>query len=271
MSGLRGVKAFVFDVFGTVVDWRSSVVKQLRESTEGKVATGQIDWDDFASEWRAGYYKLTNHIANGGEGPSTIDEMYYQILNSMLDTPRWEQLAKLWNEQERRELVLFWHRLDGISLPHMPFHFLHCDPRVPTGWPDATKGLYALKAHAIIGTLSNGNVRLLVDMAKHADLPWDVVFAGDILGSYKPNPKMYLGALQYLALQPHECAMVAAHIYDLRAAASHGMKTVYIPRLGEDQSLETAPRSKQDGGEVDIIVNSLVELAEVWVQDNRHV
>ncbi|OBZ79363.1 (S)-2-haloacid dehalogenase 4A [Grifola frondosa] len=210
-SELCGIRAFVFDVFGTVVDWCGSVANELQLKSPGLAE----DWESFAKEWRSGYYETTRRVAAGGDGPANVDIMHRQILDGMLESPRWQHLAPLWDEAKRQELVLIWHRLEG--------------------WPDATKGLYALKSKAIIGTLSNGNVRLLVDMAKHADLPWDVIFSGELLGSYKPNPKVYLGALHHLSLAPNECALVAAHIFDVRAAASHGMKTVYV--LGRDVEL----------------------------------
>ncbi|GJE89332.1 hypothetical protein PsYK624_054310 [Phanerochaete sordida] len=112
-----------------------------------------------------------HRIAEGGEVPRDIDVLHRQILDGMLAKPEWEALGKMWGEEMRREVNLVWHRLNG--------------------WPDTTPGLYALKKHAIVGTLSNGNMRLLVDVAKHADLPWDVVFSGELLGSYKPNPQVY--------------------------------------------------------------------------------
>jgi len=236
---LADVKAFVFDVFGTVVDWRGSVSAELRAQTHWGLS--EKDSDSFALEWRQGYYETTRRVAQGGEGPGNVDVMHREILDAMLASPRWKHLAPLWDDEKRHELVLIWHRLNA--------------------WPDSNLGLYLLKKKAIIGTLSNGNVRLLVDMAKHADLPWDVIFAGDILGSYKPNPKMYLSAMRHLDVRPEQCAMVAAHIHDLRAAASHGLKTVYVRRATEDApEVRAAVRSKAEGGEVDVVVNSFLEL-----------
>ncbi|KAH9950572.1 haloacid dehalogenase [Amylocystis lapponica] len=236
---LDGVEAYLFDVFGTVVDWHGSVVSALQACTEG-VTTA--DWNSFANEWRKGYYETTRKVAAGGEGPNNVDVMHREILDAMLQTSRWEYLAPLWDEAQRQELVLIWHRLNG--------------------WSDSTEGLYALKKNAIICTLSNGNVRLLVDMAKHADLPWDAVLSSELFSSYKPNPKVYLGAAELLLLPPEKCAMVAAHISDLRAAASNGMKTVYVRRPTEDPvDVRAQVKSKQDGGEVHVVVDSLVELA----------
>jgi len=162
----------------------------------------------------------------------------------MLESPRWSHLASRCSEEKRRDLTLVWHQLHG--------------------WPDSTEGLYALKKYKIIGTLSNGNVRLLVDMARYADLPWDMVFAGELMGSYKPNPKMYLGAAHHLSLPPSKVAMVAAHIGDLRAAASFGLKTIYVWRATEYEGKSEDVKSKADGGEVDLVVDSFLELAAIF-------
>ncbi|EPQ61334.1 haloacid dehalogenase [Gloeophyllum trabeum ATCC 11539] len=230
------VKALLFDVFGTVVDWQSTAVRVLSES-----GPPSEDYTAFAQEWRKGYGTRTRQTAKDGEGTLNVDVMHRQILDEMLGSPKWAHLGKLWDEDKRAELTLLWHKLDG--------------------WPDATEGLYALKKRFIIATLSNGNVRLLVDMAKHADLPWDAVFSGELLGSYKPNPKTYLGAAHLLALEPSQIAMVAAHIEDLRAAASFGLKTIYVRRSTEDTPEDKASaRSKDEGGEVDMVVDSFLEI-----------
>ncbi|KAI0716153.1 haloacid dehalogenase [Cerioporus squamosus] len=236
---LSGVEAYVFDVFGTVVDWYGSVTRALEKAAPAEYA--DEDWGSFTKEWRRGYGEYTRRVANGGEGSNNADAMHREILDGMLASERWKHLAAVWNHAKREELVQFWHKLDG--------------------WPDTSKGLRAIKQKAIIGTLSNGNVRLLVDMAKYADLPWDVIFSGELLGSYKPNPKVYLGAIHHLDVPPEKCAMVAAHIYDLRAAASHGMKTVYVRRSTEDADLQAQVKTKRDGGEVDVVVDSFEDIA----------
>ncbi|OJT05043.1 hypothetical protein TRAPUB_4108 [Trametes pubescens] len=159
----------------------------------------------------------------------------------MLESPRWKHLAPGWDEAKRRELVLAWHRSDG--------------------WPDVSRGLYALKKKKIIVALSNGNMRFLVDVAKHADLPWDAVLSVDLFNTCKPNPKVYQGALHYLELPAEKCAMVAAHMWDLEAAARQGMRTVYVPRATDDGDLRDRVRSRAEGGEVDVVVGSFEELA----------
>ncbi|TFK65948.1 haloacid dehalogenase [Pluteus cervinus] len=241
---LDNVDALLFDVFGTVVDWRSSVTAELEAFADRKgISRGTVDWGKFAQQWRTGYIVNTRKIAEGGGGPSNVDLLHRQLLDELLASSEWATIANYWTEDDRQYLNLAWHRLKG--------------------WPDTTEGLYALKKQRIIATLSNGNVRLLVDMAKHSDLPWDAVFSGDLFGSYKPNPKVYLGGPQQLSLPTEKCAMVAAHIHDLRAAASHGYKTIYVRRSGEDVGISADVKSKTEGGDVDIIVDSFIELAEV--------
>ncbi|KAK7028517.1 Haloacid type II [Favolaschia claudopus] len=247
-SPLPGVQALLFDVFGTVVDWHGSVTKELERV--GKQHGIEGDWKEFATTWRRGYLENTRRIAQGGKGPSSVDIMHREILEDILTSEKWKALSDKLTSQARDELNLVWHRLDG--------------------WPDSTPGLYNLKKEVIIATLSNGNVRLLVDMAKHADLPWDTIFSAELFGSFKPHSiniarsdlKVYLGAVKHLSLDPQNCAMVAAHVYDLRAAAGVGMRTVYIPRQGEDAGVGEV-KSKGEGGDVDVVVQSFEELAKL--------
>ncbi|KAI0633829.1 haloacid dehalogenase [Trametes polyzona] len=238
-QALSGVEAFVFDVFGTTVDWYGNITRSLAASAPGT----DEDWDAFAKEWRKGYFRHARSVAQSGEGNTNMDIVHREILESMLESPRWKHLASVWDDAKRHELVLAWHRSDG--------------------WADVSRGLYALKKKKIIAALSNGNMRFLVDVAKHADLPWDVVLSVDLFGTCKPNPKVYQGALHYLELPGEKCAMVAAHMWDLEAAAKHGMKTVYIPRPTDDNDVRDKVKSKADGGEVDVVVESFEELAEL--------
>ncbi|KAI0666605.1 haloacid dehalogenase [Trametes maxima] len=226
-EALLGVEAFVFDVFGSTVDWYGNIVRTLarhwKESTEE-------DRDAFATEWRKGYFAHAQSVANLGAGNTNMDVAHREILDKMLESPRWKHLSSAWDDFKRRELVLAWHFSDG--------------------WPDVSKGLYELKEKKIIAALSNGNMRFLVDVAKHADLPWDVVLSVDLFGTCKPNPKVYQGGLHYLEFPGEKCAMVATHLWDLEAAAKHGMKTVYVPRPeahdGDPKDLKV--KSKAEGG-----------------------
>jgi len=242
---LQGVEALIFDVFGTVVDWRGSVTKELEDlGREYSLSVSSEDWKEFAHEWRTGYLENTRRIAGGGSGTNNVDVMHREILDKMLSSTKWEHVGKALNDEARTHLNLVWHRLNG--------------------WPDTVTGLHELKTNVIIATLSNGNVRLLVDMAKHANLPWDAVFSGALFNSYKPNPVTYQGALAHLSLSetPHKAAMVAAHIFDLRAAAKVGLRTVYVPRPQEERDGGSEEvKSKAEGGEVDVVVRDFRELA----------
>ncbi|KIK54204.1 hypothetical protein GYMLUDRAFT_48876 [Collybiopsis luxurians FD-317 M1] len=247
---LEGVEALIFDVFGTTVDWRGSVTKELEDvGKKYSLPDSSSDWAEFANEWRTGYIDNTRRIAGGGEGSGNVDIMHREILEQMLSSPRWSHVGKVLDEDARVHLNLVWHRLNG--------------------WPDTVEGLHELKKNVIIASLSNGNVRLLVDMAKHAGIPWDVVFSGELFGSYKPNPATYQGALKHLSLTstPHKAAMVAAHIFDLRGAAKVGLKTVYVPRPDEEwhpDDVKGRVKSKAEGGEVDAVVKDFKELAKLF-------
>jgi len=247
MSTLEGVEALIFDVFGTVVDWRRSVTKELEDlGKKYSLEVSAEDWQEFAIEWRTGYLETTYRVSQGETGPNNVDIMHREILEKLLSS-KWSHVGKVLNEEARAHLNMVWHRLNG--------------------WPDTVSGLYELKKHVILATLSNGNVRLLVDMAKHADLPWDAVFSSALFHSYKPNPVTYRGALEHLSLSetPQKAAMVAAHIYDLRAAAKVGLRTIYVPRPGEDRNaVGVDVKSKAEGGEVDVVVQDFQELARLF-------
>lgn len=203
----RALRALVFDVFGTVVDWRSSIIR------EGQMLSGakglQLDWGAFADAWRAGYAPAMDRTRGAGQAWADIDTLHRQILDSLV--PRFG-LQSL-NEAELAHLNRVWHRL-------MP-------------WPDAVGGLNRLRGRFPISTLSNGNVSLLVDMARNAGLPWDCVLSGELIRKYKPDPEVYLMAAQLLGVAPHELMLVAAHPSDLRGARACGLRTAYVHRALE--------------------------------------
>jgi 2-haloacid dehalogenase len=212
------VRALVFDVFGTVVDWRSAIVRDGRALTAAKGLA--VDWEAFADAWRAGYQPAMQRVRGGEVGWTTIDRLHREILDALL--PRFG-LSGL-DERERDALNRVWHRLDP--------------------WPDAVAGLARLKRRFTIATLSNGNVSLLVDMAKRAGLPWDTVLSAELFGHYKPDREVYLGAARVLDVAPAELLMVAAHPSDLAAAARAGLRTAYVPRpleYGPGGGLREAP------------------------------
>src|SRR5271154_5297029 len=199
-----GVKALGFDTFGTVVDWRGSII---REATQwGAAKNLQIDWGKFADQWRAGYGPAMDTVRTGELPWMKLDALHRMILNDLLKQCNITGLT----EEEKEHLNSVWHRLSG--------------------WPDAVEGLTRLKKNFIIATLSNGNVSLLVEMAKFAGLPWDTVFGSDLFHHFKRDREVYLGAVDLLSCKPGEVMMVAAHPLDLNAAKALGLKTGYVPR-----------------------------------------
>jgi 2-haloacid dehalogenase len=222
------VKALVVDVFGTVVDWRGGFTRAF-------AAAGLKDAARLADAWHGAYRPALDRIRGGAEPWQKLDPLVRRALDGLL--AREDVLVA---EEARRQIARAWERLDP--------------------WPDAVAGLLLLKRRFIIGTLSNGSVAQLVNLAKFAGLPWDVVFSAELVRHYKPDPETYLSVPSYLGLDPAECMLVAAHAYDLRAARGHGLKTGYVARpleYGPDHAPETfAP------GEFDVVARDLLDLAE---------
>jgi 2-haloacid dehalogenase len=227
------VRALVFDVFGTVVDWRSSVVREGQALSARYGLT--VDWPAFADDWRAGYPKAMDQVRRGELPWTTIDGLHRRILDGLL-----AQHGIALPEAVIDDFNRVWHRL--------------------APWPDSVPGLQLLKAHRPIATLSNGNLSLLVAMARHAGLPWDAVLSAELFGHYKPDPEVYLGAARLLDVAPAQLLMVAAHPSDLRAAAACGLRTAYIPRPLERGA--GVPLEPSSPGEFDLVVDSFVALAQ---------
>jgi 2-haloacid dehalogenase len=196
-------RALLFDVFGTVVDWRASIIREVRRVGRAKGVSG--DWPAFADAWRAGYAPAMERVRRGALSWQTIDALHRLILDGLLP-----EFGLRLSEREKRDLNLAWHRL--------------------APWKDSVRGLTRLKRRFVIGSLSNGNVALLVDMAKHAALPWDCVLSGELFHHYKPDPEVYLGAAALLGLRPREVMLVAAHKSDLAAARRCGMQSAFVRR-----------------------------------------
>lgn len=201
------VKALTFDVFGTVVDWRSSIIREGEALGARKGLT--IDWPRFADAWRSGYAPAMERVRSGELGWTKIDDLHRLILDELLVEFGLQGLTPA----EVAELNRAWHRL--------------------TPWPDAIPGLQRLRQSYIIATLSNGNISLLVNMAKYAGLSWDCVLSAELARHYKPDREVYLTAADLLGLSPGEVLMVAAHPSDLRGAAAAGLRTAYVPRPHE--------------------------------------
>jgi 2-haloacid dehalogenase len=233
MADTGGVKALTFDIFGTVVDWRSSVIRDGERL--GKAAKLTVDWAKFADRWRDGYGPSMNRVRKGELPWTSIDNLHRMILDQLLVEFGITGLS----EEQKRDFNRVWHRLDP--------------------WPDAVKGLLRLKKKFLIATLSNGNLSLLVNMAKWGGLPWDAVLSAELFKHYKPDREVYVGAAAILDLPPAQVMMVAAHPGDLRAAAAAGLKTAYVPR-----PLERGPGGRiEPAGDTrfDVVAKDFVDLA----------
>jgi 2-haloacid dehalogenase len=223
-SSRKRPAALLFDVFGTVVDWRGSVGKEIARI--GRSHGVRIDGGAFADAWRAGYRPAMNRVRQGEVPWQPLDSLHAQMLPGLLD--------RFGLELDSRELValnLVWHRL--------------------APWSDARACLRRLKRGCVIGTLSNGNMALLIELSKAANLPWDCIFSAELFRHYKPDPEVYLGAAAMLGLRPPEVMLVAAHKDDLAAARRHGMKTAYVQR-----PLEFGPDTARGGPDRGSTVNA---------------
>ena len=204
---LSNVKALVFDVFGTVVDWRTSVAAQVEEVARHKGV--KIDGAAFADAWRAQYAPSMNRVRTGELPWTNLDQLHRMVLDRLLP----EYGLKGLGEAETVALNKAWHRLHP--------------------WPDAVAGLTRLKRKFIIAPLSNGNIALMTDMAKYAGLPWDCILGAELARHYKPDPEVYQSAARFLDVKPDEIVMVAAHLSDLRAAKGLGLRTAFVARPNE--------------------------------------
>lgn len=196
----NNIGILAFDVFGTVVDWHQSIMREVRSMNL------DVDPDRFALAWRAGYVPAMQKVMSGQLGWTLIDDLHRMILDDLLDTFKVTHLS----DEEKRHLNKAWHRLDA--------------------WPDTVAGLTRLKSRYTICTLSNGNIGLLANMAKRAALPWDCILSAEVFRKYKPDPATYLGVAQVFDVAPGEVMLVAAHQDDLAHARAAGLKTAYIER-----------------------------------------
>lgn len=231
---LANVKALVFDVFGTVVDWRGSIV---REGAAFNAERGlEVDWAALADDWRAQYGPQMNRVRTGELPWTNLDALHRMGLESILAKYGLEGM----DEATKEHWVRAWHRLDP--------------------WPDSVAGLTRLKPRYILGTMSNGHIALMVNMAKRGGLPWDVILGAEVARHYKPDAETYLTGVALLGLEPGEVMMVAAHMSDLDAAAKCGLRTAYVHR-----PLEYGParvRQRLGAERFDFDVDSMEELAE---------
>jgi 2-haloacid dehalogenase len=226
------VKALFFDVFGTLVDWRASIAREAEALLKPKAVT--LDYLAFADAWRGEYQGAMEEVRAGRIGFCKLDILHRRNLERTLDRFGVSNLG----EEEKRALNLAWHRLDA--------------------WPDVPTGLARLKRGYVIAPVSNGNISLMVHLARRNGFPWDAILGAEIAGEYKPKPRVYLAAADAVDLKPEACMMVAAHSSDLAAAAKLGLRTAHVARPNEHGlgRGEAAPAIA-----VDLAVKSVEELA----------
>ena len=234
------VKALLFDVFGTVVDWRTGIAREVEYIA--KKNNISLDPYDFADAWRAEYQPAMEEIRKGRRSFTILDILHMENLKKIASKFNLHNLSG----KDLNMLVKAWHRLPG--------------------WPDSSDGLNALKKKYILATQSNGNIALIVNMAKFSNLNWDVVLGAEVIGHYKPDPEAYLKACSALDLKTEECLMVAAHDDDLKAASLQGMKTAYVHRpfeYGRDKLFDIAEVNDYKGNkEWNIVSSDLNDLAK---------
>lgn len=229
------VKALTFDIFGTVVDWRGSIIREGRQVWSERGV--DVDWEAFADSWRGGYEPAMRRVRNGDLPWMNIDSLHRLILDDLLARYGVNGLA----EGEKDQLNRVWHRLDP--------------------WPDVADGLKRMRRRAIVAALSNGNVALLVNMARHGGLCWDCVLSAELAEHYKPDPEVYQTAAALLGLEPHQVMMVAAHNGDLKGAQAVGFRTAFVHRpreYGPNQTTDLVPDPS-----IDVVAKDFMELADL--------
>jgi 2-haloacid dehalogenase len=227
------MRALFFDVFGTIVDWRTGVAHEAQAIL--KPLGYALDWLAFADAWRAQYQPGMDEVRTGRIPFAKLDVIHRRMLDRI--RPRFG-LEKV-DEDVLAELNLAWHRLDA--------------------WKDVAPGFARLRRRFLLAPCSNGNIALMVDLARRNDIRWDAILGSEIAGDFKPKPRVYLAAAEALNLQPGECMMVAAHSNDLAAAAALGLRTGHVARPGENGpgTGEAAPRVP-----VDVAACSFEDLAD---------
>ncbi len=232
---LANVKALVFDTFGTVVDWRSSVIAE--GIAWGNAKGLNINWVDFANRWRLGYKPAMDKVRKGEIPWTRLDDLHRMILDDLLKQFKIEGLT----EEEKVSWTHVWRRLKP--------------------WPDSVEGLTRLKKKYVIAPLSNGNIALMTNLAKFGGLPWDAILGSELARHYKPDREVYISASYYLDLEPEEVMMCAAHAPDLQAARGHGLRTGFIYRPKEFGNGPVGVPDKAKPGDFDVVSTSMIDLA----------
>ena len=229
------IRACLFDVFGTVVDWRTSVSRDLAAFAQQK-GIGGVDWLEFAVEWRKLYQPSMEEARSGKRAFTILDVLHRESLDKLIARYHIQGLS----EADVEHMNRVWHRLDP--------------------WPDAVPGLLRLKKKLVIAPCSNGNIALMVNMAKRAGLPWDCILGAETARAYKPMPEAYLASCRQLGLAPAQVCMVAAHNNDLKAAKAQGLKTAFVARPTEHGPGQTTDL-KPDPACVDLPAADFSDLA----------
>jgi 2-haloacid dehalogenase len=235
---ISGVRAMLFDTFGTVVDWRGGLISSMQAWGSARGVTA--DWPGLVDAWRREYRPSMDAVRTGERMWADLDVLQRESVEIL--APQFG--AGALDGAALDEFVRMWHELPP--------------------WPDSVEGLQRLRTRYMTAPLSNGHVALLVRLAKAAGITWDTVFGADVLRHYKPDPETYLGAAALLGCEPSEVLMVAAHSSDLDAAAACGLRTCHVSRpleYGPGRVVEKAPAA----GRFDVMVRDLAELAEVMV------
>ena len=230
------IKAVLFDIFGTVVDWRGTMVKEFSGLFSQK-GIMDVNCEEFVEIWVSAYSKNMCEISEGKRSFTIVDELNKIALNETLQK---YNIADKFTDEETEQMWMVWHRLEP--------------------WPDSVFGIDKLKKQFIIGPLSNGNIKLLEDLSKHIKLEWNVILSGEHFRCYKPNPLVYQNAAQELKIEPSEILLVASHKYDLKAAQECGYKTAYIFRPLEFRTVKEGQEPIEH--EFDFVLSSIDDLAE---------
>jgi 2-haloacid dehalogenase len=227
------VDALLFDVFGTVVDWRASIVREVRDFAARMEL--DLDADAFADAWRGLYQPYMERVRSGAEPWTPLDDLHLRSLQQLLAEGEINDLS----EEAVVDLSLAWRRLDP--------------------WPESPAALHRLRERYVVAPVSNGNVALMVHLARHAGLTWDAILGAEPARAYKPDPAVYRTAAALLRLPPERCLMVAAHNGDLRAAGALGFRTAFVHRpreFGPERPGETPD------GDYDLVASDLAALAD---------
>jgi 2-haloacid dehalogenase len=231
---MQGPMALLFDVFGTCVDWRSSIVKE-GEALGSRLGLGEVDWPSFADAWRGLYQPQMETVRSGQRPWATLDVLHRESLDRVLDGFGLQAVGG----RDRDRLTLAWHRLDP--------------------WPDTVEGLWRLRRRFAVAPCSNGHIALLVGLSRHAGISWDAILGAEIARTYKPRPEVYTRSVEALGLRPEQAMMVAAHNQDLEAAAALGLRTAFVRRPAEHGPGQTT--DLEPGPAAEVGASDLVDLA----------